>query len=231
MISHDLRCIFIHIPKAAGTSIEQALGHFEGQPESGPRRQHWQDHRTLRMLEKPRLTPYAFTSRENLVEWLRPIPRRFRRHNNPRNAYTLTREQYDSYYKFTVVRNPWARVSSWYGNVMSWEPRKKKLGIREDLTLEEFLTRFAHLRALRPQTYWIRNFRGEIPLDRVCRFEDLADEFASVCEELGTGPLELPHRVKSRRHDYRTRYDDEAADVVARRYAEEIELFGYTFDG
>ena len=31
MISHKhkYKCIFIHIPKCAGTSIEKALGHFE----------------------------------------------------------------------------------------------------------------------------------------------------------------------------------------------------------
>ena len=30
MVSHKHKCIFIHIPKCAGTSIEEALGHFDG---------------------------------------------------------------------------------------------------------------------------------------------------------------------------------------------------------
>ena len=35
MISNDYRCIFIHIPKCAGTSIEDALGHLDNHPGRG----------------------------------------------------------------------------------------------------------------------------------------------------------------------------------------------------
>ena len=43
MISHRHRCIFIHIPKTAGTSIEERLadGSLRGR----------QDHRSIRNLE------------------------------------------------------------------------------------------------------------------------------------------------------------------------------------
>jgi hypothetical protein len=36
--------------------------------------------------------------------------------------------------------------------------------------------------------------------------------------------------MKSRRHDYREAYDDEAIEIIAGRYAEEIDLFGYSFE-
>lgn len=45
MMSYKYKCIFIHIPKSAGTSIEQTLGHFK-QLKRGV-----QDHRTIREME------------------------------------------------------------------------------------------------------------------------------------------------------------------------------------
>ena len=48
MISHKYKFIHIHIPKCAGTTIEKALGHFDGH-----KGRNGQDHRTIRMLEQP----------------------------------------------------------------------------------------------------------------------------------------------------------------------------------
>ena len=67
MISHKYKCIFIHLPKCAGTSIESALGHFENL------RPGVQDHRSIRMIEKPFITPRAFSSQENIIEVLRRL--------------------------------------------------------------------------------------------------------------------------------------------------------------
>ena len=58
MISHEHKCIFIHIPKCAGTSIESALGHLNNY--TGINRQ---DHRTIRMIEKPIITTNFFSSK------------------------------------------------------------------------------------------------------------------------------------------------------------------------
>ena len=63
MISHKHKCIFIHIPKYAGTSIEQALGHFDNYSGRGG-----QDHRSIRVIEQPLITPHTFSSKENIVE-------------------------------------------------------------------------------------------------------------------------------------------------------------------
>ncbi len=58
MISHIHKCIFIHIPRTAGTSIESALGHLDNYKGGRGR----QDHRPIRMIEQPFPSKHVFTS-------------------------------------------------------------------------------------------------------------------------------------------------------------------------
>ena len=225
MISHEHRCIFIHIPKCAGTSIESTLGHLEGHTGRGG-----QDHRTIRMIERPFPTPAIFSTGENCYEALRRIRHRFRRVANYRNHFSVTKEQFDSYFKFTIVRNPWARAFSWYENVMRDEIHMKTYGLTQRIGLKDFLRMHAGKGMLRPQTYWLRSFRGSMPLDLIGRFEDLPATFRAVCESINLPEASLPHRLKGGRTDYVRAYDQASRDLAWRIYREEIDLFGYAFE-
>jgi hypothetical protein len=223
MISHEYKCIFIHIPKCAGTSIESALGHMNNHNGRGG-----QDHRTIRMLQQPFLSPKILLSRDNAVEALRRIRHNSRVAMNPKNKLHVTKEQYDSYYKFTFVRNPWARAYSWYKGVMRDDYHKNYLKIAGPLSFNEFLCRFSGKGHLRTQTYWIKDFRGVIPLDYIGRFENLPEGYHDVCRALRI-QIPLPHKHKGSGEDYRKQYDAKSVEIVSRVYKEEIEMFGYSF--
>jgi hypothetical protein len=226
MISHKYGCIFIHIPKCAGTSIEASLGHFDNHVGRGG-----QDHRIIRHLEKPCITPSSFSSAENILEVLRRLKQQyFSTVSNPRNRYTVTKSQYDSYFKFTIVRNPWARAFSLYGNIMQDEIHQKKLGITTRLSFNDFLQLYAGKGMLRPQTYWIKNFKGSIPLDYIGRFENILEDFQEICNYLNIPNVALPHKVKGNNNDYREYYNDESKKIIAKIYFDEIKMFGYSFD-
>jgi len=225
MISHKYRCIFIHIPKTAGTSIERALGHLDGYTE-----REGQDHRSLRMIEQPFPQLAAFSSKENILEIARIVRYRFRSQKNPNNKITVTADQYQDYFKFTVVRNPWARAYSWYKNVMRDDIHRQSYGITREISFKQFLTDFGGKGMLKPQTYWIKNFKGEILLDYICRFESLEDDFAEVCRRMGIEPPPLPHEIQGPSSNYQEAYDSETVDMVRTLYGEEITLFKYEFD-
>lgn len=223
MISHQHKCIFIHIPKCAGTSIEKALGHYDLY--DGRRKQ---DHRSLRMLEKP-LSISSFTSSDNLYEYLRSINNIIKSHPNPKNKLTVSKEQYKSYYKFSIVRNPWDRVYSWYKNVLRDQKHMEVLNLPSNISFKDFLLGNLGKDKLRPQTYWLKNYKGNVDMDFIGKFENLALDFSNIAEVLNLGSQNLPHELKSSSGVYTEFYNDELKDIVWKFYKEEIKLFDYEF--
>lgn len=79
---------------------------------------------------------------------------------------------------------------------------------------------------------WLADADGRIAVDRVLRFERLADDWVDLARELGLEGA-LPHENASMRtrgpHDYRDRYDSTARAIVERHFAMTLAAFPYAF--
>lgn len=170
MISHKHRCVFVHIPKTGGMSIENAflksldLKFYKGQSPS----------LLLSYNKNPSVGPpsLAHLSAKDYV----------------RHSY-LSQELFESYFKFAFVRNPWERMVSIY----------KYFGYHRILKFERFLeVQFPVLKKKRnyfvkPQVEYIFDENGKQLIDFIGRFEQLRADFKEVQESLKHPVSELSH--------------------------------------
>lgn len=226
MISHEHKCIFIHVPKCAGTSIEEALGHHSLYSAEGV-----QDHRTLTSIT-PTNFPFDLASKVAMANYARKellFKLGYKRKRNIKNSLTVSREQFQNYFKFTIIRNPWSRCYSWYRHVMRDPVIRNAHHIDQDMTFTDFIYKFGGKGNLRPQLFWIAGENGISDLNFIGRFENLQADFSYVCEKLGVDNITLPHKLDGGKSNYRDAYNSEIRDYVGKLYAEEVALFSYDF--
>lgn len=152
---------------------------------------------------------------------------------------------YPGYFKFTFTRNPWARAVSCYNSKIKDAFLSKQArimcfydGLSPDMSFKDFARWLNTGEGAdeRADRHWISQHvllsddTGRPVYDFAGRYENLDADLKAVQEKIGFPPVALGQQgFISDNRDYRSYYDDEAKELIARRYARDIELFGYEF--
>ena len=209
MISHKRKFIFVHIPKNAGRSICQHLRSVEPNP----------------------ILIHGIEGKAD--------------HAKPKNIIeSLGKSVWDEYFKFCFVRDPWSRLLSSYeyswqmirsGDLNNWygKPnygRKILLDLGYDFEKFVLWMKTGNMKnlslAFKYQSNWLRRGENMVDYNFIGRFENLASDFALVCEHLDIDPNELPYINKSNTNSgkFEDRYTPEMREIVSRIYAPDISL-------
>jgi len=217
MISHKHRCIFVHIPKSAGTSIAHKLDlHSHG-------RERVHDHRPIKAL-RPVDARFllGLYRKENARLLYRKLNYRFKE-----GRPGVTDSQFHQYFKFTFVRNPWARVHSWHRNILNDSQHMLTYNVPENASLAWFVQN--RISTLLPQIEYLNDWHGENSLDFIGRYENLFTDFAHVCSELAISDATLPQKMRIGTPVYTDSYDQHSIDQVAKHFREDIKRFGFEY--
>jgi hypothetical protein len=216
VISNKYKFLFVHIAKTGGTSIRSTLERYR--------------------LRDPLYLPQFICSRISHLTGHR-IGCKIPRHAKVIAAYEmLPRDLFNSLFKFAFVRNPWDLQVSSFHHIKRERPHRMEG--HEDF--ESFLRwkfdlerpyQFHIDTSIELQSDYLVDLHGNVLVDFIGRFENLAEDFAHICDRIGIKTPTLAHKRKAGdRKSYRKYYTDDTAALVARHFKADIDMFGYSFD-
>lgn len=134
-------------------------------------------------------------------------------------------EEFSSFFKFTIVRNPYDRI------VSAWKWQTVVAKNCKLFTLKEFIE-------ARPESskYSVK-FKLEgisvsesiTQFDYIGRFEDLVNTYNYLGEKLNIGMDSILHTNMTGIREYQKYYDEDTILLVKNKFQLDLELFGYDF--
>jgi len=158
-------------------------------------------------------------------------------HANTETAFGILTEAYlnpKDYFIFSCTRNPWERCVSEYFFICKrfQEPKRKLLRKYYNQNLPSFEQWIIEYNA---NSYFPAHDSCQVDViqphltSTTMRFENLQEDFNIICDKIGIPRQKLPHRNKINHKHYTEYYDEETKEIVAEKYAKDIEYFGYEF--
>ncbi|HHC74145.1 MAG TPA: sulfotransferase [Thiothrix sp.] len=216
LISNTHSFIFFHVAKVAGISIREALMPYTQEPQR------------FRMRRPPR----TINGKANA---LYEIWESVLLHATAQQTQKALPDAFNHYYKFAFVRNPWDWQISMYHFLLKQTQNTHYDLIKSFPSFRHYLEWVVSEKkpfpkgATKLQKTMLVDNKGNLMVDYIGRFENLQQDFQSVAQHLGI-QANLPKRNTSNHRNYPDYYDSYTKKLVGIHFAEDIDLFEYTFD-
>ena len=214
ILSRGRKYLFIHAPKTGGTSMALAL-----------------EARAMKDDIMLGDTPKALRRRGRLKD--AQAAGRLWKHSTLADLDGIVRaEELEELFIFTMVRNPWDRMVSYYHWLRAQSFDHSSVGLAKALAFDAFLAEPAIVQSFKsaPAVSYVTDAAGVARANLYIRLEHLVQDMAPLEAHLGFA-LELPHVNRSAwQADYRDAYSPDSIARVAEMCAADIAQFGYQFE-
>ncbi|KIN70839.1 Sulfotransfer 2 domain containing protein [Sulfitobacter noctilucae] len=213
IISKGRSYIFVHIPKTGGTSLALAL-----------------EDRAMKDDIMLGDTPKA-RNRRNRVKGIQTSGRLWKHSTLADINGLVSVEEIAQMFTFTLVRNPWDRMVSYYHWLKEQSFDHPAVVLARRTSFEAFLRDPAIQAAQRnwPASRYMADLNGTERSSSYIRLEHFAQDAEPLIAHLGFD-LQLPRENRSARSEnFRDYYSSALREIVADCCAEDIARFGYSF--
>jgi hypothetical protein len=215
IVNNTYRFIYLHVPKTGGTSLKLYLDRFSRSGDI--------------CLTKGVHSEPAHGRKAEL-----------RKHSSARDvSQYLGAAEFDRYFRFSVVRNPFERANSIFHflkfKFRSW-PKSRimdRFETVDDLVVSRFFRQPGPGGIFEPQTSWLM-LDGQVAVNFLARLETLDADMATIFRRLSLGdqppPIERRNVSRPVDNDAHSLLAPAAVDSIRRRYAADFEALGYSPD-
>jgi len=197
-ISHKHKAIFVHIPKTAGTSIEEAMG--------------------IKVLKGKVLRSH----KTSVIKGITYAPQHFT--STILKNHALTKVHWNKYFKFSFVRHPYTRVLSEF----FWVKKKKCKIFNPKMFnefLESYYIKFNTDHKLPQSDFLYEN--GKLQIDRLYKFENLGRSYRHLSKKLKL-PKKIPHVQRSNnKKEYFNLLTRENKELIYKIYEKDFKVLNY----
>lgn len=210
ILSPSRKFVFVHVTKCAGTSVTHAYA------------------------------PHA--CHDDLIIGATPEGEAVEKAGHPAGLHKHSRaaelrafisnDVWDSYRSLTVVRNPWARLVSFYTWCRKYSHSYQICEPACSGSFQAFLRspQVANMAKKAQMSDWVVDEDGRVIVEQILRVEDLATGLPGVMESFGLPVARLAHRNRSGSDvPWQDWYDPTDRRMVADLFERDVESFGYRF--
>ncbi|CRM46226.1 MULTISPECIES: sulfotransferase family 2 domain-containing protein [Pseudomonas] len=207
MLSEKHNTLFIHIPKCGGTSVESAI---------------WEEHeKTEENLWMGFLDQYHNKFQTGGLQHLKAMQIR----------QQIGREKFDNLFKFSIVRNPFARSVSQYLYMSSRADLRDYIGMEAGdsfLTYLHKIQRRSHVQ-WQQQVSFLYDYKGNLLVDLVIPLEQISGLPELLRENTSINIERVPKtNTYTKTYDYQDYLCNESVALISDLYLEDFEAFGYS---
>ena len=229
-INHDLKAIYIQIPKTGGSYIHNVLRDcYKFVTYRYTRKDHkeYLGDDSIKDDEKGCKTIYGFvnTRKTGILHYYKTSTELYELSN-------ITKEQWDSYTKFTFIRNPYDKIISAWKFIERVKPKRKTL--IEFLNYKDEFDNSVYSHSFIPQYTHLIDENNELNINYFGRFENLNEDLIYILKKINVQKithhkyiLENIKLNQSSKQNYSLYYTNDILEIVNKYFEIDFEKFNF----
>jgi len=228
-INHDLKAIYIHIPKCGGLFVEKILTSFYNFKTYYFTHENHEEFIDIDNLERN-----SFDFQSNVKGFLKITKKgvlSYYMSSTIHNKYTgMTLEKWNEYKKFTFIRNPYDRIISAFKYIKKYNNIDFKF--EELLESKNSIDRYSYFHTFISQYQDLLDINNCFNIDYIGKFENLNEDLCDILLKIGVDKIKhreiLLNNIKlnfSEKENYVIHYDNNLIEKVNNLFYDDFENF------